>query len=54
MKIKLLVSAVTMSRAYDAGSVVDWPDRADAERLIRAGVAEAVTDNTQQAGKSHR
>ncbi len=39
MRIKLLTGLATASRTYDRGEVVDWPDRADAERLIAAGCA---------------
>lgn len=49
MRIKLLTGVATMTRVYDSGSVVDWPDRADAERLIRAGCAEAVAEENEYA-----
>lgn len=39
MRIELLTGVATMSRTYEAGDVVDWPDKADAERMIKAGIA---------------
>ena len=44
MRIKLLTGLATMTRVYDAGAIVVWPDAADARRLIAAGYAEAVED----------
>lgn len=51
MKIRILTSLVTCSenaasRAYNAGDEVTWADKADAQKLIRAGYAEAVETET--------
>lgn len=44
MRIKLLVGLSGPGRNADEHGVVDWPDDADAARLIAAGLAEAVDE----------
>ncbi len=40
MEIILLVPLATMGRCFEKGEVVQWTDRADALRLIKAGFAK--------------
>lgn len=40
MLIELLCSMVTDNRAFDKGEVVEWPDKLDAERMVKRGVAK--------------
>lgn len=43
MWIELLCSIVTDVCAFDKGTVLEWPDAADAKRMIARGVAKAAS-----------
>ena len=43
MKIRLLTSISAAHGSFSPGDETDWPDKADAERLIKAGFAEKVS-----------
>ena len=43
MWIELLCSIVTDTVAYDKGTVLEWADKADAERMIKRGVARLAS-----------
>ena len=43
MNIKLLTSISAAHGSFAPGDETDWPDKADAERLIKAGFAEKVS-----------
>ena len=48
MKIIILVPLATSGRCYEKGDEVLWPDKADAERLCKAGYARVVTADVPQ------
>ena len=43
MKIRLLTSISATHGSFSPGEETDWPDKADAERLVKAGFAEKVS-----------
>jgi len=43
LNIKLLTSISAAHGSFAPGDETDWPDKADAERLIKAGFAEKVS-----------
>ena len=43
MKIRLLTSISAAHGSFSPGEETDWPDKADAERLVKAGFAEKVS-----------
>ena len=43
MKIRLLTSISAAHGSFSPGDETDWPDKADAERLVKAGFAEKVS-----------
>lgn len=50
MWIELLCSMVTDTAAFNKGDVIEWPDPADAQRMIKRGVAkEAKKPETKRA-----
>lgn len=51
MKIKLLVPLSTDRASHAPDSVVDWPDAADAQRLISAGYAVEVKPVIEKRSK---
>lgn len=44
MEIELLTGVATAARTYDQGDVVYWPDKKDAERMIKAGAAKPAPE----------
>lgn len=42
MRIKLLTSIAGKNFSHSSGEIVDWPNDAEAERLVAAGQAELV------------
>ena len=42
MEIEITVPLATNLRAYDKGEKTFWEDKADAQRLIKAGYAKPV------------
>jgi len=51
MEIEILTSLVTMQRAFEKGDRTYWPDKADADRLIKAGYARPVPQGNPQRNK---
>ena len=49
MRIKLLTSIAGTNFSHGAGSVVEWPDDAEAKRYIAAGLAEPVVGKVAKA-----
>ncbi len=47
IRIRILTSLATMTRTYEKGDEADW-DKADAQRLIKAGYAELVAPKTEK------
>jgi hypothetical protein len=43
LKIRLLTSISAAHGSFSPGEETDWPDKADAERLVKAGFAEKVS-----------
>ena len=44
MRIRLKTSIASPTFSYEEGEVVDWPDRAEALRLVRSGAAEPAIE----------
>jgi len=52
MKIRILESiSCAVNGSFAAGEIVDWSDKKDAERLIKAGAAEAVKATRKKSTK---
>lgn len=49
MRIKLLTSIAGHNFSHNAGSIVDWPSRDEAVRLIAGGLAEPAPADVERA-----